>query len=152
MTGGAKSDKIYAYYGNPDAPAAADVPGTYDAQQVLVLSFGEPSGIPQDSTAYKNNPSASTAELTPASLIAGGAKFDGKQSITVPATASLRLLANQGLTASAWVRIEQPQQATVLASPIRASPSNSISTARSPSCARLWAALPRPSRRPPICR
>ena len=115
MTGGAKSDKIYAYYGNPDAPAAADVPGTYDAQQVLVLSFGEPSGIPQDSTAYKNNPSASTAELTPASLIAGGAKFDGKQSITVPATASLRLLANQGLTASAWVRIEQPQQATVLA-------------------------------------
>jgi len=115
MTGGAKSDKIYAYYGNPDAAAAGDGPGTYDAQQVLVLSFAEASGIPLDSTAYKNNPSASTAELTPASLIAGGAKFDGKESITVPATASLRLLPNQGLTASAWVRIEQPQQATVLA-------------------------------------
>ena len=115
MTGGAKSDKIYAYYGNPDAPAAADVPGTYDAQQVLVLSFAEASGIPMDSTAYKNNPSASTAELTPASLIAGGAKFDGKESITVPATASLRLLPNQGLTASAWVRIEQAQQSVVLA-------------------------------------
>jgi biopolymer transport protein ExbB len=115
ITGGSKSDKIYAYYGNPDAPAGADVPGTYDAQQVLVLSFAESTGLPMDSTAYKNNPSESTAVLTPASLIAGGAKFAGKESVTVPATASLRLLPNQGLTASAWLRIEQPQQAAVLA-------------------------------------
>jgi biopolymer transport protein ExbB len=115
ITGGAKSDKIYAYYGNPDAPSGADISGTYDAQQALVLSFTESSGLPQDATAYKNNPSASTAELTPASLIAGGAKFSGKESITVPATASLRLLPNQGITASAWLRIEAPQQAVVLA-------------------------------------
>jgi biopolymer transport protein ExbB len=115
MTGGAKGDKIYAYYGNSDEPGAGDVPGTYDAQQVLVLSFAETTGLPTDSTAYKNNPSASTAVLNPASLIAGGAKFAGKESITVPATASLRLLPNQGLTASAWLRIEAPQQAAVLA-------------------------------------
>ena len=115
ITGGAKSDKIYAYYGNPDAPAGADVSGTYDAQQVLVLSFTEATGLPMDATAYKNNASASTAELTPASLIAGGAKFSGKESITVPATASLRLLPNQGFTASAWLRIDSPQQSTVLA-------------------------------------
>jgi biopolymer transport protein ExbB len=115
LTGGAKTDKIYAYYGNSDAPSAADIPGTYDASQTLVLSFSEASGIPQDSTAYKNNPSASTAQLNPASLIAGGAKFSGKESITVPATASLRLLPNQGFTASAWLRVEQPQQATVFA-------------------------------------
>jgi hypothetical protein len=37
------------------------IPGTYDAQQALVLSFSETSGLPMDSTAYKNNPSASTA-------------------------------------------------------------------------------------------
>jgi biopolymer transport protein ExbB len=115
LTGGAKTDKIYAYYGNSDAPSAADISGTYDASQTLVLSFSEASGIPQDSTAYKNNPSASTAQLNPASLIAGGAKFSGQESITVPATASLRLLPNQGFTASAWLRIEQPQQATVFA-------------------------------------
>src|SRR6201995_636986 len=88
ITGGAKGDKIYAYYGNADAAGASDVPGTYDAQQVLVLSFAETTGLPMDSTAYKNNPSASNAALTPASLIAGGAKFTGKDSITVPATAS----------------------------------------------------------------
>src|ERR1700722_3497727 len=61
ITGGSKAEKIYAYYGNPDAQSAADVPGTYDASQVLVLSFGEPVGPPADLTAYKNNPSASTA-------------------------------------------------------------------------------------------
>src|SRR5882672_4873793 len=114
LTGGAKADKIYAYYGNADAPSAADAPGTYDASQVLVLSLSETGGLPLDSTAYKNNASSSTAELTPASLIAGGAKFTGKQSIAIPATASLRLLPNQGLTASAWVRVEQPQDAVIL--------------------------------------
>jgi biopolymer transport protein ExbB len=115
ITGGSKTDKIYAYYGNPDAPGAADVTGTYDASQVLVLSFSESAGLPLDATAYKNNPSVSTAALTPASLIAGGAKFAGKERITIPATASLRLMPSQGLTASAWVRIEQAQQAVVFA-------------------------------------
>jgi biopolymer transport protein ExbB len=114
ITGGSKSDKIYAYYGNADAPNAADPSGTYDAAQVLVLPLSETSGLPLDLTAYKNNPSASSAALTPASLIGGGAKFSGKETITVPATPSLRLLPTQGLTASAWLRIEQAQQATVL--------------------------------------
>jgi biopolymer transport protein ExbB len=115
ITGGSKTDKIYAYYGNADAPSAADVAGTYDTSQALVLAFSEPSGPPQDLTAYKNNPSASTAQLSPASLIGGGAKFTGKENITVPASASLRLLPNQGFTASAWLRFETAQQATVWA-------------------------------------
>src|ERR1700678_4249797 len=38
IAGGSKTDKLYAYYGNPNASAAADVPGTYDASQALVLS------------------------------------------------------------------------------------------------------------------
>jgi biopolymer transport protein ExbB len=115
LTGGAKTEKIYAYYGNSDAATAADVAGTYDPAQVLVLSFSDPGNTPTDLTAYKNNPSSSTAELTPASLIGGGAKFSGKESILIPATASLRLLPGQGITASAWVRIEQAQQAVVFA-------------------------------------
>jgi biopolymer transport protein ExbB len=115
MTGGAKTDKIYLYYGNSDAKSAADVAGTYDVSQVLVLPFSDGNGAPADLSAYKNNPSASTATLTPASLIGGGAKFAGKESISVPASPSLRLLPAQGLTASAWLRIEQPQEATVFA-------------------------------------
>lgn len=115
ITGGSKSEKIYAYYGNADAATSADVPGTYDNSQALVLSFTETSGMPQDASAYKNNPTASSAVLTPASLIGGGAKFAGKENITVPASPSLRLLPNQGFTASAWLRIEAGQSATVLA-------------------------------------
>ena len=115
ITGGSKTDKIYVYYGNADAPAAGDAAATYDVSQALVLSFGAAPGVPADSTAYKNNPSASTAALTPAGLIAGGVKFAGKEAITVPSSASLRLLPNQGMTASAWVRMAQAQQSTVLA-------------------------------------
>lgn len=115
IAGGSKSDKIYAYYGNTDAPAAANIAGTYDDSQALVLSFDETSGLPLDATAYKNNPKASSAVLTPASLIAGGAKFAGKEVIAVPASPSLRLLPNQGITLSAWLRVEKPQQAVVLA-------------------------------------
>jgi biopolymer transport protein ExbB len=114
ITGGSKTEKVYAYYGDPDAPAAGDVAGTYDTSQVLVLHFSETTGLPLDATAYKNNPSASTATLTP-SLIGGGAKFTGKESITVPATPSLRLLPNQGFTASAWLRVDGAQQAVVFA-------------------------------------
>jgi biopolymer transport protein ExbB len=115
ITGGSKTEKVFAYYGNAEAPPAADVAGTYDTAQTLVLSFSEANGLPADATAYKNNPSVSTAVLTPAALIGGGAKFAGKESITVPATASLRLLPNQGLTASAWLRIDAAQHATVFA-------------------------------------
>ena len=108
LTGGAKTDKIYAYYGNKSAPAGGpDQPGTYDVATTLVLHFGEASGPPQDATAYKNNASAATAEAVPASLIAGGIKAAGGTSVTVPATASLRLLPNQGFTASAWVKFDQ---------------------------------------------
>ena len=115
LAAGAKSDKFYAYYGNADAPAASDVAGTYDTPQVLVLSFAETSGKPLDGTAYKNNPDLSTAELNPASLIGGGVKFSGKELIRVPDSASLRLVPEQGFTASTWLRIDQAQQAVVLA-------------------------------------
>jgi biopolymer transport protein ExbB len=116
LTGGAKSDRVYVYYGNPKAAAGSDLAGSYDNDQALVLHFSESQGLPQDATAYKNNPDASTAEPSPASLIAGGAKLNGRQSVSVPATATLRLIAASGLTASAWVKVDQPQaQAYVLA-------------------------------------
>jgi biopolymer transport protein ExbB len=113
ISGGSKNEKIYAYYGNPDAPGAEDVPGTYDTSQALVFSFDEKSGFPVDATAYKNNAVQSTAVASPAGLIAGDVKFSGKESITVPASGSLRLLPNQGITMSTWLRIEQAQTATV---------------------------------------
>ncbi len=116
LTGGLKTDKFYLYYGNKQATAASDAAGSFDVDQVLAWEFAQTSGPPLDATAYKNNATASTAELTPASLIAGGARFSGAQAISAPASASLRLLPGQGLTASAWVKISAAQnQAYVLA-------------------------------------
>ncbi|HEY4366975.1 MAG TPA: DUF2341 domain-containing protein [Steroidobacteraceae bacterium] len=108
LAGGTNSEKIFLYYGNPKAPAAADAPGTYDANQVLVYHFGS-DGAPKDVTAFANNASASAAQENPASLIGNGLKFTGTGSVTVPSTASLRVLADKGATFSAWVRIEAPQ-------------------------------------------
>jgi biopolymer transport protein ExbB len=51
----------------------------------------------------------SSAELAPASLIGGGAMFSGTNAITVPSTASLRLLPAKGLTLSAWLRVDAEQ-------------------------------------------
>lgn len=116
LTGGAKSDRIYVYYGNSGAAAASDAAGTFDVNQALVLEFNQATGLPLDATAYKNHPTVSTAELDPASLIGGGAKFSGSQSITIPASPSLRLLPSQGMTLSAWVRIDGAQRAATVLS------------------------------------
>jgi biopolymer transport protein ExbB len=107
LAGGA-AEKIFLYYGNKNAPAGADAPGTYDAAQVLVYHF-EGEGAPKDTTAYGNNAGASTAEANAASLIGGGVRLIGAGSITVPSTPSLRVLPDKGATFSTWLRIEAPQ-------------------------------------------
>jgi len=114
LSGGLNTDKIYLYYGNKKSTAAQKSAETYDAAQVLVYHFGAGDAALADSTAYGNKASNSTAELTPASLIAGGVKFAGSQVITVPASSSLRLLPSKGLTLSSWVRIDQAQTDAVV--------------------------------------
>lgn len=109
ISGGANSDKIYLYYGNPKASAASDPAGTYDTNQTLVYHFSETQLPLGDSTAYGNKPSAATVELNPPSLIGGGVKLTGTTSISVPSSSSLRVLASQGATFSAWVRIGSAQ-------------------------------------------
>ena len=111
LTGGAKTDKVLLYYGNKNAPNAADAAGTYDASQALVYHFGAPKGSPQDTTAYKSEPTVFNAEVNPASLIAAGAKFAGAQTISIPATGAVHLSPAKGFTLSAWARIEAGQSA-----------------------------------------
>lgn len=108
LAGGTATEKIFLYYGNTGAPAGADAAGTYDANQVLVYHFGS-EATATDATAFGNNSGSFTAEANPASLIGAGAKFSGATSISVPSTASLRLIPDRGATFSAWVRVEAPQ-------------------------------------------
>ena len=109
LSGGLNTDKIYLYYGNKKSTSAQKSSESYDAAQVLVYHFGAGESAWTDSTAYGNKASGSTAEVNAASLIAGGAKFSGSQSVSVPASASLRLLPAKGITLSSWVRIDQAQ-------------------------------------------
>jgi len=106
VAGASNGQKIYLYYGNAKAPANGDAAGTYDKNQALVLQFS--NAQPVDATAYGNQPSASSAEVTSASLIAGGVKFNGSESIKIPSSASLRLVPSSGATMSAWVRQDAP--------------------------------------------
>jgi biopolymer transport protein ExbB len=115
ITAGANTDRIFMYYGNPEAPAASDPNATYDAQQALVLHFGESDGQPTDSTANRVNVSVSTAERNPASFIGGGMRFTGEQSMTVPPAPALRFVPERGLTMSAWLRLPQPQSGAYIA-------------------------------------
>lgn len=113
LTGGAKTDKIFLYYGNKNAPGASDAHSTYDVNQALVYHFGAPKGAAQDTTGYKSEPTVFDAEVESGSLIAAGAKFSGAQTIAIPANGAVRLKPDKGITISAWVRIDAPQQGEV---------------------------------------
>lgn len=115
LTGGANTDKIYLYYGNKEVAGAMASAGTYDKNQTLVYHFGAPAASPQDATAYKIEPTSFTAEVNPASLIGAGAKFSGAHNITLPASGPLKLVPAQGMTISAWVRIDSAQQNAYIA-------------------------------------
>jgi biopolymer transport protein ExbB len=112
LTGGAKTDKIFLYYGNKKATSAADPAGTYDVDQALVYHFGPAAGSPQDVTAYKTEPTALNAEVNPASLIGSGVTFAGAQTISIPATGVAQLQPAKGLTISAWARFDAAQPAS----------------------------------------
>lgn len=109
LTGGNATDKIFLYYGNPDATDAGDRSATYDSNTVLVYHFGAAAGAAQDATAYRSEPLEFEAELNPASLIGAGVRFNGSQSIVVPATAALQYAPDKGMTWSAWIRLESQQ-------------------------------------------
>lgn len=106
-----KSESVWMYYGNAAAAAAEDAAGTYDPHQSLVLHFSA-DGAMQDRTANNNHPSGSTAQPAPASLAGAGARFAGKESVTVGPSASLALSAQKGWTFSAWVRLDDAQNDT----------------------------------------
>jgi biopolymer transport protein ExbB len=109
LTGGAKTDKVFLYYGNKNAVSEADPAGTYDTNQALVYHFGSAKDAAQDSTAYKSEPKSFTADVNPASLIGAGVKFAGAQTLSIPANGAVHLATNKGFTLSAWVRIDAPQ-------------------------------------------
>jgi biopolymer transport protein ExbB len=108
IAGGGSQDGIWMYYGNDSAPAAQESGGTYDTAQVLVYHLSEADGAPKDATAYGNHASAFAGTHGTASVIGNGFTFKGPgDKIVVQRSPSLNFA--KGLTFSAWVKIEQPQ-------------------------------------------
>ena len=110
LAGAAKTQKFYLYYSNPKATSADDAAGVYDVDQTLVYSFGEAAGMLKDSTAYANNTTQNGTQPNAASLIGGGAHFDGKGVISVAASPSLRIAPDHGWTFSTWVKLDAAQK------------------------------------------
>ena len=108
---GAVSQKIFLYYGNPKAPPAGDASASYDARQALVYHFNSDEGapLPKDVTANGNNATQGAATMSAASLIGGGLSLSGTDFVSTPASATLRLHPEQGITLSTWVRFSAEQ-------------------------------------------
>lgn len=109
-----KPDGLWMYFGNANSPTADDPAGTYDENQALVYHFDGAAGAWKDATANGNHPAKTTAEVSSASLIGAGARFAGKQSLSVPASASLQFAPDKGWTWSAWIKIDGPQKDATL--------------------------------------
>jgi biopolymer transport protein ExbB len=103
ITPNAKTDSLVMEWGNPAAPATGDAKGTYDASQIFVLHFADKDGV-RDATGNVNHAQASTAKPLAAGPMGGAVAFTGMESITLPASPSLKITAANGFTFSAWVK------------------------------------------------
>jgi biopolymer transport protein ExbB len=94
----AAKTEAYLYFGNEQAGAASDPKGTYDAASA-VFHFAEAAGNPTDSGSNGLNATAFNGERVAASFANGGVKFNGSQSLTLPA-----INAAGGLSVAMWVK------------------------------------------------
>ncbi|MGD8558041.1 MAG: DUF2341 domain-containing protein [Gammaproteobacteria bacterium] len=114
VMGATNTEYMWMYYGNADAMSGEDKAGTYGVDQSLVYHFNNDGTAPKDATAYNNHPNLFTSEGLPASLIGAGAHFKGNGVISIPESPSLRMLPDNGWTASMWIKISDPQEDSYL--------------------------------------
>jgi biopolymer transport protein ExbB len=98
----AKTDALTVLWGNDKASAAGDAKGSYDAPQNLVLHFSD-NGPLRDSTGNGNHPREITVKAVPGPL-GDAASLDGSTVLSIPASPSLKLIAANGLTYTAWIK------------------------------------------------
>lgn len=105
---GGEKRALWIYFGNKNAPAGSDIPGTYDPDTIAAYHFGENGGQPvRDVTANKNNAQNAAPGLNDNGIIARSARFAGQGGLTVPASTSLAMPAGAPLTLEAWVKLDQ---------------------------------------------
>ena len=90
--------EAWLYYGNETAAPASDAKGSYDAASAA-YHFAEAAGNPADSGPNGLNASAFSGERVAASFANGGVKFNGTQSLALPA-----INAAEGMSVAMWVK------------------------------------------------
>jgi biopolymer transport protein ExbB len=93
-----KTTEAWLYFGNETAVPASDAKGTYDAASAD-YHFAEAAGNPADSGPNGLNATAFSGERVAASFANGGVKFNGAQSLTLPA-----INATGGMSVAMWVK------------------------------------------------
>lgn len=111
---GSKESYIWLYYGNDNANAGDDPKGSFDVNQIDVLHFAEAQGAPKDATAYANNATQFDGGHIPGGMIGEAVSFDGKQSLLIPASPSMKISAANGATISFWVKPGAAQTAPIV--------------------------------------
>lgn len=111
---GNKTQHVWLYAGNEKAAAAQDAAGTYDAHQTGVWHFAETAGAPQDSTGFGNHAGEFAGSRVAGAAIGGGLGFDGRQTLSIAASPSLKLSPGGGFTFTAWIRPAEGAQDAVL--------------------------------------
>jgi biopolymer transport protein ExbB len=105
--------KIYAYFGNAEAPAESNLPAaSYDSATNAVFHFREGEASPLDSSSYANN-ATTHLSIEKAGLLGASAKFEGMP-LALAASPSLKLSAGGAFSFSAWLRFTDPPQKAVL--------------------------------------
>lgn len=104
---------LHLYYGNPAAAAVSNQAATYDADTRLVYHFNE-RGEPARDASGNNNNAANAGLPVDGSLIGMGVQFDGKRSIEIPASESLRVKGNSAWTYSLWLKPALETQSAIL--------------------------------------
>lgn len=96
---------FWLYYGNTgqNALRVEDSKATYDGDTVLVYHFAEKNAPPKDATGNANN-GETAGTVIDGSLISGGLRFSGQNSVTLPKTPTLAWSEGQALTWSAWIK------------------------------------------------
>jgi biopolymer transport protein ExbB len=104
LEGGKDKQQIWLYSGNETAPAVSDGKAVFDPSFVLVQHYAEASGAPLDSTAAAIASGAFNGTRTPGGAIGAAIKFDGAQSLDIPAAPKLAYSAASGATVSLWIK------------------------------------------------
>ncbi|WP_228384534.1 DUF2341 domain-containing protein [Rhodocyclus gracilis] len=102
LTPSAKTDALQLFWGNDKAAPGSDAKGSYDAAQTLVLHFSD-NGPLRDATGNANHP-RDVQPATVAGPLGGAIRLDGSAPLIVPAAPSLRLIAANGFSFSAWIK------------------------------------------------